>query len=97
MKENLDRKKIKNKKNKKIKKINNWYKKLEQYSLDFVRDVATFCNATITNLTTEIQNTQNVLQQTLEKDAYQEFQNTINTNHTIYDCSLKQRTLKKIN
>ena len=94
VKENPDRKRKKNEKNEKI---NKWYKKLEQYSLDFVKDVATFCNTTITSLTTEIQNTQNVLQQILEKDAYQEFQNTINTNHTIYDCSLKQRTLKKVN
>lgn len=40
--------------------LNNWYKKL-QYSLAFVKDVVTFCNTIITNLTTEIQKTENEL------------------------------------
>ena len=77
--------------------LNNWYKKPQQYSLHFVKDVATFCNTTITCLTNEIQNTENKLQHILEKDTYQEIQNTINTNQTIRDRSLKQRKLKKFN
>lgn len=65
--------------------LNNWYKKLQQYSLAFVKDVATFCNTTITNLTIEIQKTENELQQILEKDAYQDVQNTTNTNQTTHN------------
>ena len=77
--------------------LNNWYKNLQQYSLDFVKDVATFCDTTITCLASEIQNTENELQHILEKDIYQDIQNTTKTNQTTRDRSLKQRKLKKFN
>ena len=77
--------------------LNNWYNKLQKYSLDFMNDIVVFCNQTNANLANEIKSTENELQQLLEKDTFQEIQNTINTNQTIRDRSLKQRKLKKFN
>ena len=50
--------------------LSNWYSKLQKNSLEFTKDFVTFCKETMTDLTNEIRNTENELQQLPGKDTF---------------------------
>ena len=76
--------------------LNDWYERLKQHSVEFIKDIITFWEKAVTELKAEIENTEKKLKN-LENSTLQEVQNTINFNQNIRDRSLKQNRLKKFN
>ena len=58
--------------------LNNWYDKLQQYLLGFIKGIILFCDKTTTDLKAEIKNIKNP-KTMLKNNTFQEEQNIIKT------------------
>ena len=74
-----------------------WYNKLQSFSKEFMKDIISFCIKTSSELTDDINKTENELTTLLEKKTYEEVKQTIDKNQNIRDRSLRQRKQKKFN
>lgn len=57
--------------------LNNWYEKPQQYSLEFMKDIITFCDKTIAESKAEIKNRKKNLKTILENNTFHKVQKSL--------------------
>ena len=70
------------------------YTKLKDFSLNSMEDVLSFCDKTIKETNTKINQTEGILKQQLGKNEYEEIQKEIKSNDASTKNILHQRKLK---
>ena len=77
--------------------IDNCYSKLIFFSLNLMKDLASFCGKTIKETKTKIDQTENILKQQLGKNEFEELQKTIKSSEASTKKILHQRKFRKFN
>ena len=75
--------------------LKNWYSKLEEYSKNFMKDVLAFCEKTNEETDANITEVNTELQTAVEKEQYDNVQETVIKNNTLRSHELQRRKNKK--
>ena len=77
--------------------IDNWFSKLNEFSLILMKDIVTFCDKTIGKTNKEIKNTECTLKSVTEKEEFEQLERAIKTNQESTKRLLQQKKFKKFN
>ena len=77
--------------------LDNWYKKLESFSLSLIEDIVKFCDKTLESVKTEASQTETELQQNTDKNEFDLIKTTIQRNEESTKRTLSYKKNKKFN
>lgn len=77
--------------------LDNWFSKLNEFSLNLMNDIVTFCDKTIAKTNEDVKNTEFALKSATEKEEFEQIERAIKTNEESTKRLLQQKKFKKYN
>ena len=77
--------------------VNNWYQKLNKFSIELMNDIVNFCKETNTSIDTQIKAKESQIKEKSTDGSYAEIKKAIDTNQENRIKSLEQNKNKKFN
>ena len=77
--------------------LDNWFSKLNEFSLSLMKDIVTFCDKTIGKINEDIKNTECTLKSATKKEEFEQIEGAIKTNEESTKRLLQQKKFKKLN